>query len=148
MIEFEKILLREQSDLVIVVGDVNSTRACALAAVKLHIPVAHVESGLRSFDRSMPGEINRIAGESSEMMGSPRMKNLVADMKHRYPERYIFFDVPPILTGADALAFAPLMDHILMVVQADKTPVGEVNKAAQLLPKEKLLGLVLNRYHA
>jgi non-specific protein-tyrosine kinase len=96
----------------------------------------------------MPGEINRIVGESSEMMGSPRMKNLVADMKHRYPERYIFFDVPPILTGADALAFAPLMDHILMVVQADKTPVGEVNKAVQLLPKEKLLGLVLNRCHA
>ncbi|OPY13976.1 AAA family ATPase [Syntrophus aciditrophicus] len=90
----------------------------------------------------------KTTGESSEMMGSPRMKNLVADMKHRYPERYIFFDVPPILTGADALAFAPLMDHILMVVQADKTPVGEVNKAAQLLPKEKLLGLVLNRYHA
>ncbi len=90
----------------------------------------------------------KTTGESSEMMGSPRMKNLVADMKHRYPERYIFFDVPPILSGADALAFAPLMDHILMVVQADKTPVGEVNKAAQLLPKEKLLGLVLNRYHA
>lgn len=81
-------------------------------------------------------------------MGSPQMKNLIADMKNRYPERYIFFDVPPILTGADALTFAPLVDHILMVVQADRTPVAEVNKAAQLLPKQKLLGLVLNRYHA
>ncbi len=86
--------------------------------------------------------------ESSEIMGSPRMKELVADMKSRYPERYIFFDVPSILSGADALTFALLVDYIVIIVQADKTPLGEVNKAVQLIPREKLLGLVLNRYHA
>jgi non-specific protein-tyrosine kinase len=85
--------------------------------------------------------------ESSEIMGSPQMKEMVTDMKNRYPERYIFFDVPAILSGADALTFAPLVDHILVVVQADKTPIAEVNKATQLMPREKLLGLVLNRYH-
>lgn len=64
MIEFEKILLKEKPDLVIVVGDVNSTIACSLTAVKLHIKVAHVEAGLRSFDRLMPEEINRLLTDS------------------------------------------------------------------------------------
>jgi UDP-N-acetylglucosamine 2-epimerase (non-hydrolysing) len=60
MVEFERILLDENPDLVIVPGDVNSTLAASIVAAKLHIPVAHVESGLRSFDRKMPEEINRV----------------------------------------------------------------------------------------
>ncbi len=60
MIAFEKVVLVQKPDLVIVVGDVNSTIACAMVAAKLNIRVAHVEAGLRSLDRSMPEEINRI----------------------------------------------------------------------------------------
>ena len=60
MIEFEKVLIKEEPSLVVVVGDVNSTAACALVAKKLHVKVAHIEAGLRSFDMKMPEEINRL----------------------------------------------------------------------------------------
>jgi UDP-N-acetylglucosamine 2-epimerase (non-hydrolysing) len=60
MVEFEKVCLSERPDLVIVVGDVNSTMACTITAKKLGIRVAHVEAGLRSRDMSMPEEINRL----------------------------------------------------------------------------------------
>ncbi|MFM9905226.1 MAG: non-hydrolyzing UDP-N-acetylglucosamine 2-epimerase [Pyrinomonadaceae bacterium] len=64
MTEFEPVVLAEKPDWVLVVGDVNSTIACALVCAKLGIKVAHVESGLRSRDRSMPEEINRILTDS------------------------------------------------------------------------------------
>lgn len=59
MVEFEKVLRGNTPDLVVVVGDVNSTIACSLVSIKMGIPVAHVEAGLRSFDRTMPEEHNR-----------------------------------------------------------------------------------------
>lgn len=64
MVKFEKALAEIQPDAVVTVGDVNSTLACALTAAKLWIPVAHVEAGLRSFDRRMPEEVNRIVTDA------------------------------------------------------------------------------------
>lgn len=64
MLKFEEVLHSEQPDLVLVVGDVNATTATTLVAVKMGIPVAHVEAGLRSGDRSMPEEVNRVVTDS------------------------------------------------------------------------------------
>ncbi len=92
MVEFEKICLNTEPAMVIVVGDVNSTIACTLSAVKTGVPVAHVEAGLRSFDRGMPEEINRVATDAicdyyfvTEQSG---LDNLLRENK---PESRMFF---------------------------------------------------------
>lgn len=82
--------------------------------------------------------------DSSELLSSERMQDLVTEMKNRYPDRYIFFDVPPVLWCADALAFSPLVDHVLMVIRAGATSIQDVKKALGFFPKEKIIGLVLN----
>ena len=64
MVGFEQVLLEDRPDVVVVVGDVNSTLACAITAAKVGVPLAHVEAGLRSFDRTMPEEINRVVTDA------------------------------------------------------------------------------------
>ncbi|MCK4979010.1 MAG: UDP-N-acetylglucosamine 2-epimerase (non-hydrolyzing) [Candidatus Delongbacteria bacterium] len=82
MIEFEKVILEQKPDFVLVVGDVNSTVACTLVAVKVNIKTVHVEAGLRSFDNRMPEEINRLMTDVvadylfiSEESGLENLKN-------------------------------------------------------------------------
>jgi UDP-N-acetylglucosamine 2-epimerase (non-hydrolysing) len=83
MKSFEPVLLETGPDLVVVVGDVNSTVACTLVAAKLNVPVAHVEAGLRSRDRSMPEEVNRLVTDQlAELLLTPSPdadENLLAE---------------------------------------------------------------------
>jgi len=92
MIKFEEVLLKVNPDLIIVVGDVNSTIACSLTAKKLHIEVAHVEAGLRSFDRYMPEEINRILTDSiSDYLFVTEKSGLINLRNEGVDEKKIFF---------------------------------------------------------
>ena len=82
LVEMEKICIEYKPDLIVVVGDVNSTLAAALAAVKLNIPVAHVEAGLRSFDRTMPEEINRLMTDAVCEMLFVTEQSGIDNLKH------------------------------------------------------------------
>ena len=85
--KIEPILIERKPDCVLVVGDVNSTVAASLAAAKLGIPVVHVEAGLRSFDRTMPEEINRIVTDALSdylfVTEEDAIENLIREGKHR-----------------------------------------------------------------
>ena len=83
--------------------------------------------------------------ESTEILNSPKMRSLVAEMKSRYDNRYIIFDVPPLLAVADTVAFASVVDGIVMVIEEGKTSLPDVKKAVELIPRDKLLGYVMNK---
>jgi len=90
--KFGKVCLKEKPNLVIVVGDVNSTVACALAAAKLSVPVAHVEAGLRSFDRTMPEELNRVLTDQASDYLFATCEDACANLKREgIPEEKIYF---------------------------------------------------------
>ena len=92
MVEFEKVCESDRPDLVIVVGDVNSTLACSIVAKKMHIKVAHVEAGLRSFDLSMPEEINRMVTDSiSDLFFVTEEQGMINLKKEGKPDSAIHF---------------------------------------------------------
>ena len=92
MTGFEEICEKDRPDLVIVVGDVNSTLACSIVAKKMHIKVAHVEAGLRSFDLSMPEEINRMVTDSiSDMFFVTEKQGMENLLKEGKPQESLHF---------------------------------------------------------
>lgn len=82
---------------------------------------------------------------SSEMLGSQKMMNLVQELKTRYPSRIIVFDLPPVLSAADALAFSPYVDAAILVVEEGGSDREQVQRAAEMLGTTRLIGTVLNK---
>ncbi len=82
---------------------------------------------------------------ATELIRSPRMMGLVPELKHYYPDRYVLFDLPPMLSYADALAFAPMVDGIIVVVEARRTPREDLAKCKELLAPHPVLGYVFNK---
>jgi len=129
MMEFEKVLLTERPALVVVVGDVNSTLACSLTSAKLHVPVAHVEAGLRSFDRSMPEEINRMVTDTLSSLLFTTCEDANVNLRNEgvTPERIHF--VGNVMIDS-------LKNHIEIARQSDvlsRLSLGERNYAVLTL---------------
>jgi len=82
---------------------------------------------------------------SSEMLRSPKMLDLVNELKNRYPDRYIIVDLPPILAADDALAFSPYIDAILMVAEDGETRIEHLEKSLEVLKGAPIIGTVLNK---
>ncbi|MCL0058889.1 UDP-N-acetylglucosamine 2-epimerase (non-hydrolyzing) [Dehalococcoidia bacterium] len=124
MIEFERVLFEENPDLVIVVGDVNSTLAAALTTVKLHIPVAHVEAGLRSFNRRMPEEINRVlADHVADLLFAPTAAAVKNLRQEGLPEERIYL-VGDVMYDAALYYGAKAERTSLILEQLDLKPRG------------------------
>jgi protein-tyrosine kinase len=91
----------------------------------------------------LPG--GRAVAGAAELIGSPMMGNLVQELKNFYPDRYVLFDLPPVLSFADPLAFAPFVDGIILVVEMNRTPRESIQKCVEVLKGFPLIGLVLNK---
>jgi protein-tyrosine kinase len=91
----------------------------------------------------LPG--GKPAGDAAELIKSPQMADLVHELKHCYQDRYVLFDLPPVINFADALAFAPLVDGIVVVIEAGRTTREDLSQCLEMLEKFNVLGVVLNK---
>jgi UDP-N-acetylglucosamine 2-epimerase (non-hydrolysing) len=136
MVAYEKVLLQDCPDLVIVVGDVNSTLACSLTGKKMGIRVAHVEAGLRSFDMTMPEEINRkLTDAISDLLFVTEEAGIRNLRKEGVPEEKIFF--------VGNVMIDTLRKNLLKLENGDFSPAGPLKSF--LLGKEQYAVLTLHR---
>ena len=91
----------------------------------------------------LPG--GRPLPNSAEMLNSPRTRQLVEELKNRYPKRIIVFDLPPVLATADAVAFVPYVDAALLVIEDGKNSEQDLWQAVELLARTEIIGTVLNK---
>ncbi len=108
------------------------------------IPLQHILFNPR-IDRLVVLPGSKQIYNSSEMLSSPKMIQLIEEIKARYSRRIIIFDLPPVLLTDDALAFSPYVDAMLLVVEDGKTKKNELNRAANLLKSSNMLGVIVNK---
>jgi protein-tyrosine kinase len=82
---------------------------------------------------------------SSEALGSARMQDLVSELKRRYPDRLVIFDLPPLLDAADGIAVLPWVEALVLVAQEGRTRAEDMVRSAELVGGERLIGTVLNK---
>ena len=99
----------------------------------------------KGFDRLVVLPARAPMRNSSEALAGPRGRELVAELRGRYPDRIILFDLPPVLGADDALAFAPLVECGLVVVAEGSTARDDLLRCMELLRKTPIVGTVLNR---
>lgn len=87
----------------------------------------------------------RPLGGSTEILGSPKMRNLVREMKSKYPDRYVIFDCPHLMDMPDSLVFSSYVDEVLLVVEAGKTTKRDLMRTMDLLQGKPILGVVMNK---
>jgi protein-tyrosine kinase len=97
------------------------------------------------FDRLVVLPARSMLAHSSEILAGPRSRELVAELHRRYADRIVVFDLPPVLSADDALAFAPLVECGLVVVAEGRTRRADLVRTIELLSKTPLVGTVLNR---
>jgi protein-tyrosine kinase len=97
------------------------------------------------FDRLVILPARDKMANSSEILAGPRSRELVSELRARYPERIVIFDLPPVLSADDALAFAPLVDCGLVIASEGRTRRSDLARTVELLHKTALVGTVLNR---
>jgi len=83
--------------------------------------------------------------ESAEIVGSPKMMELIHEIKNRYKDRYIIFDSPPLIGSADTLILSKFVDGVILVVEYGRTQKDQIEKALELLKEIKVIGAVLNK---
>jgi UDP-N-acetylglucosamine 2-epimerase (non-hydrolysing) len=137
MERFESILIQEMPHLILVVGDVNSTIACALTAAKMTIPIAHVEAGLRSFDRTMPEEINRILTDAISDFLFTTERGAHENLLHEgIPEERIYFVgnvmIDTLLKHRKKAETSDVLKRLLLLDQKTSTDVQVVQPYAVL----------------
>lgn len=134
--KLEKIFIKERPDLILVYGDTNSTLAGALTGAKLHIPVAHIEAGMRSFNKKMPEEINRIAVDHMSSILFCSSKTAVENLRKEGIQNKYAKDYPFVFYVGDVM-----LDSLKIFYQISKSK-SHILKTLNLKPRNYFLATI------